>query len=262
MGKKTGITLTVQGKVITNTVIAAYAKRVGTIDDVLSVWANAATLQVAQHGNRNWIDALFSMPSLKLANGDLSKAGKDVFKYIEAHFPRAVWDKESQKVGFKKLQKDSIMATHFVAVGADKAEGVVVEQRGKFYAPQGDFALTLTGFKNLEKPGKEPEEKEISMTAKAFSKQAEKALACFKDAKFTGTPDELLAAAQHAKALFLAIDAAYDKAQADKLAKLAENGEAATAADVLDTAKAAELLKSGQAGKATRAGGKVEKGVA
>lgn len=252
MTKKTGLTLTVQGRTVNASVISAFAKRIGSIDDVLSVWANAATLQVACHGNRNWIDSLFSMPALKLANGDLSKAGKDVFKYIEAHFPRAVWDKESQKVGFKKLQKDSILATHFVAAGATAEGDNVTEHRGKFYMPHGDFALTLTAFKNLEKPEVEKDEKEVSMTAKAFSKQAEKALACFKDAKFTGTPDELLAAAQHAKALFLAIDAAYNEAQAKKIEAAAAEGGG------LDTAMAAQLLQSGQKGKATRAGGKVE----
>lgn len=257
MAKQTPITLTVQGTAVDSRVIAAYAKRVGSIDTILSVWANAATLQVAVHGNRNWLDSLFAMPTLRLKSGELNKAGKEVLSYITAHCPRVVWNKEHQTIGLTKLQKESILATHFVAVGADKESEVVSLHRNKFYQPHGDFALTLTEFKNLQKPEVEKEEQEEKMTAVAFAKQADKALACFKAERFTGTPDELLAAAVKAKALFLALDAAHTAAENAKLKAMQEAGTAATGADVLDTAKAAELLASGQNGKSKRAGQKV-----
>ncbi|QYW06457.1 hypothetical protein uan_045 [Pseudomonas phage UAntarctica] len=252
------IDITVQGTVVNGRLIAAYAKRVGSLDTILSVWANAATLQAAVHGNRNWMDSLFDMPVMRLQSGDLSKTGKEVLAYIAAHCPRVIWNKETKQIGLTKLQKESILATHFIAVGATAESETVSLHRNKFYQLHGDFALTLTGFKNMQKPEKEAEEVEAKMTAVAFAKQADKALECFKAERFTGTPDELFAAAVKAKALYLAIDAAHTAAEAAKLAKLAESGLAATGADILDTAKADELHKSGQGGKATRAGGKVE----
>lgn len=255
--KQAAMQLTVQGTVVNQRIIAAYATRVGSLDTILSVWANAATLQVAVHGNRNWIDSLFNMPVMRLQSGDLSKTGKEVLSYIVAHCPRVVWNKETKQVGMTKLQKESILATHFIAVGATAESEVVSMHRNKFYQPHGDFALTLAGFKNLQKPEKEVDEKEEKMTAVAFAKQADKALECFKNERFVGTADELLAAAVKAKALFLALDAAHTAAEVAKIAKLAESGQAATAADLLDTAKADELHKSGQGGKATRAGQKV-----
>lgn len=255
--KQAAMQLTVQGTVVTQRIIAAYATRVGSLDNILSVWANAATLQVAVHGNRNWMDSLFNMPVMRLQSGDLSKTGKEVFGYIAAHCPRVVWNKDTKQIGMTKLQKESILATHFIAVGATAESETVSLHRNKFYQPHGDFSLTLTGFKNLQKPEKEVDEKEEKMTAVAFAKQADKALECFKNERFVGTADELLAAAVKAKALFLALDAAHTAAEATKLAKMAESGQAATAADLLDTAKAEELLKSGQNGKATRAGQKV-----
>lgn len=242
--------LTVQGKQVTGTIIAAYAKRIGSIDDVLSVWANAATLQAAVYGNRNWLDSLFSMPTLRLKSGELSKSGKEVFKYVSEHCPRIVWDKESQKFGMTKLVKDSILSTHFVAVNATKEGGDVIAHRNKFYTPHGDFALTFSEFKNIEKAPKDVEEKEPSMTAKAFAKQAEKALECFANQRFTGTPDELLAASLRAKELFLALDAAFAAATA-KAADKAPEGVA------VDDKMAAQLHASGQKGKALRAGNKV-----
>lgn len=242
--------LTVQGKQVTGTIIAAYAKRIGSIDDVLSVWANAATLQAAVYGNRNWLDSLFSMPTLRLKSGELSKSGKEVFKYVSEHCPRIVWDKETQKFGMTKLVKESILETHFVAVNATKEGGDIIAHRNKLYLPHGDFALTFTEFKNLEKAPKDVEEKEPSMTAKAFAKQAEKALECFANQRFTGTPDELLAASLRAKELFLALDAAFAAATA-KAADKAPEGVA------VDDKMAAQLHASGQKGKALRAGNKV-----
>ncbi|WP_443699607.1 hypothetical protein [Pseudomonas sp.] len=248
---KAASVLTVQGKQVTGTIIAAYAKRIGSIDDVLSVWANAATLQVAVYGNRNWLDSLFTMPTLRLQSGELSKAGKEVFKYVSEHCPRIVWDKESKKFGLTKLVKDSILETHFVAVGAAKEGGDIISHRNKLYLPHGDFALTFSEFKNLEKAPKDVEEKEPSMTAKAFAKQAEKALDCFANQRFTGTPDELLAAALRAKELFLALDAAFDAAT-KLVADKAPDGVA------VDQQMANQLDASGRNGKAKRAGGKVE----
>lgn len=255
MTKQTNIT--VQGKTVNASVISAFGTRLNNLESVVSVWANAATLQVAQHNNRNWLDSLFNAAPMRVKSGELSALGKQVFKYIEAHFPRVVWDKDSQKVGVKKFNAESPLAECFIAVGVTaECEGVHM-MGSKFYKAQGDFHLTFAEFKSLEKPVKETVETAPSMTAKAFVKQAEKALECFKDQRFTGTPDELLAASLRAKELFLTLDAAFTAAEAIKNAKAAEAGVAATPEDAIDVALADQLLKSGQNGKSKRANGKV-----
>ena len=241
--------IVVQGTTVNSTVIGAYTKRLNNLESVVSVWANAAALQVAKHNNANWLQGLFNAAPMRIKNGELSALGKQVFKYIEAHFPRIVWDKESQKVGVKKYNAESPLATCFVAVGADaESEGIRL-MGSKFYSEHGDFRLTFAEFQNLPKPEpKEGEETAPSVTAKAFVKQADKALECFKAKRFVGTDDELLSASLRAKELYLAIEA-----------QLAEQ---AKAKETVDTAMVAQLLKSGQEGKSKRAGGKVEKAVA
>lgn len=256
------INMTVQGKAVNSAVISAFATRLNNLEAVVSVWANAAALQAANHNNRNWLDSLFNAAPMRLKSGELSVLGKQVFKYIEAHFPRVVWDKDSQKVGLKKFQAESPLATCFIAVGATEESDTIHMMGSKFYKAQGDFHLTFAEFKSLEKPVKESTETEASMTAKAFVKQAEKALECFKNERLVGTADELLAASLRAKELYLALDAAFTKAEASKNAKAAESGIAATPADAIDVALADQLLKSGQNGKSKRAGGKVQDKVA
>lgn len=260
--------ITVQGKTVSNTVIAAYAKRIGSIDDILSVWANAATLQIVQHGNRNWLDSLFNMPALRLTNRDLSKAGKDVLSYIKAHCPAIVWNKENQTIGMQKIGKDNILSHSFIAVGhTAPIDGIVHAVNGKFYTSHGDFCLTFSEFKNLSKPEKAVTDDQPSMLAKAFNKQADKAMATFDAGRFIGTPEELFEAFAKAKALADKIDVALQaavKAKQDELDKLATIQLVQVAAPVspammpIDTVLSAQLDQSGQAGKSKRAGGKVE----
>lgn len=242
--------MTVQGTIVNARIIAAYAKRFASQDNMISVWANAATLQLAQHGNNHWMTALFDMPVMRLKNGGLSKLGSEVASYIKAHFPRFVWDKENNKVALVKLQKDSILATHFVAVGeTDDTKDGVSQLRDKFYRVFGDFNVSFTDFKNLEKPEVEKEEVAPKMTAKAFATQAEKALACLKDQRFIGTKEELFSALAHAKALYMALDAQFT-AEAKK-------------AEPVDVAKALQSAGVGTNGNGNnkgadkRAGGKV-----
>ena len=242
-------TLLVQGVTVDARLISAYKKSFGKHETILSVWANAAVIQMAAHGNRNWLDSLIAVPALRLKNGGLSKQGEELVKYMKAFFPRLVWDKESQKFGLTKLQKESVLATHFVAVGADATTEGVLQVRDKFYLPFGDFNLTFTEFKNLEKPEVEKEEVAPKMTAKAFATQAEKALACLKDQRFIGTKEELWSALAHAKALYMALDAQFT-AESKK-------------AEPVDVAKALQSAGVGTNGNGNnkgadkRAGGKV-----
>jgi len=245
-------TITVQGTTVDARLIAAYKKSFSKHETILSVWANAAAIQMAQHGNRNWIDTLFQLPVMTLKSGDLSKLGTELYRYIKAHFPRLVWDKKSHKMGLVKLQKESIVATHFVAVGATEESDTVKQVGSKFYSAFGDFALTFTEFKNLEKAAPEETEEEApKMTAKAFANQAEKALKCLKDSRFIGTKEELWSALAHAKALYMALDAQFS-AEANK-------GESVDVAKALQSAGVGTNGNGNNKGADKRAGGKVAK---
>jgi len=260
-------TYIIQGKQVNSTVISAYAKRVGSIDDILSVWANAATLQVVKHGNRNWLDSLFNMPTLRLKSGDLSKAGKDVLGYIKAHCPNVVWKKDTHTVSYSKPADTNILSSSFLAVGhTAPVEGLITELTGKFYTAHGDFAMTFTDFKNIVKEKPAPKDGEPSLQASAFNKQVDKALLTFGTGRFIGTPEELFDAYAKVKAMSDKLDAAFKEAaqlQEDKLAKLRTIEETGPVVPVaaedmpLDTALADQLLQSGQAGSSNRANGKV-----
>lgn len=243
----TKIAMVVQGKPVNGTVIAAFARRVGSLDEVFSVWANASALQLALHGNRNWLDSLFDQQPLRLKNGALSKLGEEILSYIKAFYPAIKFDKESQKLGWKRPNKDAILATHFVDPTADKADETkgIVQLRDKFYRPHGDFAMTLVEWRNRETAAAEGDDDVLpTVAAKAVVKQLEKALAALEAKRFVGASDELQAAADKAKSLFLTLEAQILATAATELP--------------IDTAKADELLKSGQKGKSARAGGKVE----
>lgn len=247
------LTLTIRGIAVNSALIAAYSKSLTSIDDKLTIWSNAAVLQAANHSNRNWLDRLFEVPALRLKNNDLSKLGKQVCAYIVAHYPRCEWDKEQQKMSLKKYNPNSPLADHFLAVGAtsaDEAKGIV-EISGKFYTAQTDFLLTFAEFCNMEKPAKEDDDVLPSLGAKAVASQLEKAIKAQSEKRLVGSSDELYKALAAAKALYLALDAQLTAVEADKLERAIDGG-------TIDTEKAAELLKSGQAGKSTRAGGKVE----
>ena len=247
--------IVVRGVTVNASLIAAYSKRINSFDSIATVWANAAVLQAAQHGNKNWLDSLFALPLLRKANGDLSATGKSVLAYTVAHFPRVTWDSETQKVVLKKFNANSPLADHFVAVGvtAEQVEAGEVTSnvqviKGVVYLPHGDFNLTFTEFQNMEKAEKEPEDKPKTVTAKSLISSAEKAIKALTESRFAGSAEENAKAADSIKALYL------------KLAELVGAAEAAKAEDgqqQVDVQKASELLQSGQKGRSTRAGSKV-----
>jgi hypothetical protein len=240
------INMVVQGKPVNGTVIASYARRVGSLDEIFSVWANAGARQLAEHGNNAWLVSLFDQQVLRMRNGDLSKLGKEVFQYVSAFYPALKWDKDNQKLARSKVAKDSILQTHFAdptATAADEAAGIV-EFREKFYRPHGDFALTLTEWRNRETASKDVEDEALpTVAAKALAKQLDKALAAMDAKRFIGASDELKAAADKAKSVYLLLEALTAALVKDETP--------------IDPVKADELLKSGQKGKSARAGGKV-----
>lgn len=202
--------ITVQGVKVNSKIIAAYASRVESIDTLLSVWANAATIQMAKYGNRNWLDTLFNLPTLRLKSGELSKSGADVLSYITSHCPRIVWNKDNKTIGCLPYVEAEKLATHFIAFGATQvtdaaanvpSELAITKVRGKFYKEIGDFNLTLTEFKNFKKVTVPKAPSEPTMTVKAFNSSCDKASAFMAQAKFFGTVDELAQAKNKLKAM-------------------------------------------------------------
>lgn len=254
----------VQGHSVNNAVVSAYAKRVTSITEVLSVWANASAIE-ASKGNLNWATKLFS--TLTLKSGDLNKQGKEVLAYIQRHYPLLVWDKVNKKIGRKDQKADSVFNTLFLSPTVSPSQEGVINHNGKLYLPVGDFELTLSQFLNLDKPAKVDGPTEPSMPVKAFAKQANKALEFAEGQRLVGSADEFITAIAAAEALLKRLHAAHAATITQVAAteqRLADIDAAGPVAEVdpammpIDNAKAAELLKSGQAGKSQRAGGKVE----
>lgn len=202
----------VQGKVVNPSVIAAFAKRLNSIEEIVSVWANASILQVVQHGNRNWLDSMFKSTALTYKNGRPNKMGEQVIRYIKAHYPAFAYDKENNTVGVTKPTGKSILLTHFVAVGATSPTGDMAQQRDKFYTPHGDFHLTFREFLDLESVGAEEKDEDPQVAAKAFLKQISKAHECLKVERFIGTPEEIAAALAEAQAFIATLEAAQKQA--------------------------------------------------
>lgn len=188
--------IVVRGKIITPTLISAFGRRIDSTDEIITQWANAGALELSKNKNGNWLIALFATKALRLNAGGLNKLGLEVLSYVQAHFPRVVYDKETTNIGFKAYNPESPLAKNFVSVGdteIDEANGVI-ELNGKFYREQGDFALTFEEYKLFKagKGGNPPDEKPVQ--AKAITKAVEKALAAQLDSRFIGAPDELVSA--------------------------------------------------------------------
>lgn len=226
--------ITVRGKLITNALVTAFARRLNSTDEVVTQWANASVLELVKNKNTNWFTELFTCKALRLESGGLNKLGMEVYGYVQAHFPRAVYDKETTVVGIKKFNPDSPLADNFIAVGhtAENADLMIVEVNGKFYAPQGDFLMTFAEYKAFKAQGapKSDDDDIKPVQAKAFAKAATKALEAQGAGKFIGSPDELVTAleaigklaegirAQIAATDKKAIDAALDILAAAKIA--------------------------------------------
>lgn len=265
----------IQGVTVNPSVISAYAKRMSSVTSVLSVWANAASVQAAQ-GNINWLTALFASPIMRLKSGDLNKQGKEVLQYIQAHYPLVVWDKESKKIGRKSQpdtsiysRKPSDAASHtgaFLAPLADASTPDVIEQNGKFYLARTDFESTLDQWLNRPAAEQANDETVKSIPVKTFTKQALKAFEAAESQRLVGTVDEFSAAIAEAEKILARLNAQradMAKADSDKAHRIAE----IVASNPIDTVEpkdapvdnvlADQLLNSGRTGKNARAPQKV-----
>lgn len=227
--------VTVRGQIITAQQISGIASKLASQSESITLWANYCALHAVLHHNTAPLAAMLNNPAFKLASGKASKLGGEVLAYIKAHAPQIGLDAESGAPKVAQMSDKNPLRGQFVnpAERDDNGKPAIV-------AP-GDFALTFDEWRNLEKVAKEPTEPKVK--AAAVAKKLGEVREALAAGKLVASAEELAELAEAAKALFLALDA--------------EHSAEAAKAEPVDTAKAAELLKSGQAGKATRAGGKV-----
>lgn len=234
MSKKAPV-ITIRGQIITAQQINGIAGKLASQSDSITVWANYCALHAVQHHNTAPLAAMLNNPAFKLASGKPSKLGGEVLAYIKAHAPQIGIDAESGAPKVAKMGEQNPQRGQFQnpAERDDNGKAAIV-------AP-GDFALTFDQWRNLEKAAKEPTEPKVK--AATVAKKLAEVQAAMAAGKLVASAEELAELAEAAKALFLALDA--------------QHSAEAAKAEPVDAEKAAELLKSGQAGKATRAGKKV-----
>jgi hypothetical protein len=230
-------TVTVGGKVITGQQIAAFKTGAKTAGENLTVWANACAVQLYQ-GNANWINDLFEVPTMRLTNGKLSAAGKNVLAYIKAHAPCVSFNTAKGKIVYSDNNKTKGKA--FRQTGIDSP---LLDAAGE---PTTDFPLTFSEFLNWEKAKGEPKAP-ASLKASTVSGQVEKALTELAAGNFAATAEECAALASQLAALISKVDDMHAKKEAAK--PIEEQG--------VDVARA-EQLQGLKPGKSGRAGGKVE----
>lgn len=228
--------ITVRGKVVTAQQIAGLAAKLANQSESITVWANYCAIHAVAHFNTAPLAAMLQNPAFKLASGKPSKLGGEVLAYIKAHAPQIQVDAETGAPKVAKMADSNPLRGHF----QNPAEIDDNTQKPSIVAA-GDFALSFDEWRQMEKPAKEKAEPKVK--AATIAKRLADVQDAMKAGKLVASAEELRELAEAAKALFLALDA--------------EHSAEAAKAEPVDAEKAAELLKSGQAGKATRAGKKV-----
>lgn len=227
--------ITIRGQIVTAQQINGIASKLASQSDSITVWANYCALHAVMHHNTSPLAAMLQNPAFKLASGKASKLGGEVLAYIRAHAPQIGLDAESGAPKVAKMGEQNPQRGQFQNPAERDENG-----KAAIVAP-GDFALTFDEWRNLEKVAKEPTEPKVK--AATVAKKLAEVNAALAAGKLVASSEELAELAEAAKALFLALDS--------------QRSAEAAKAEPVDVAKAAELLKSGQGGKATRAGSKV-----
>jgi hypothetical protein len=227
--------ITIRGQIITAQQINGIAGKLASQSENITVWANYCAIHAVAFHNTAPLAAMLQNPAFKLASGKASKLGGEVLAYIRAHAPQIGLDAESGAPKVAKMGEQNPQRGQFQNPAERDENG-----KAAIVAP-GDFALTFDEWRNLEKATKEKAEPKIK--AATIAKKLAEVGAAMQAGKLVASAEELAELAEAAKALFLALDS--------------QRSAEAAKAEPVDVAKAAELLKSGQGGKATRAGKKV-----
>lgn len=227
--------VTVAGKIITGQQIAAFKNSTANAGENMTVYANACAIQLYQ-GNRNWINELFALPTMRLANGKLSAMGKNVLAYIKAHAPRVHYNSAKGLVVFSDAKA---LGKSFTVTGGGAP---LLDEAGE---PSTDFPMGYTDFLSWSKP--KQEKAPASLKAGTVSGQINKALAELAAGNFAATAEEAASLAAELADLMGKISALHAKKEA---AKPVEEQQ-------VDAAMVEKLANPGAKGKNTRAGGKI-----
>lgn len=232
---KAPATQIIRGKQVNSQTIGAIAGRFAGQSADVTVWANYCALHAVKFHNFDALKRMLQNPAFLMASGKPSKLGRDVLAYIQAHAPQIKLDDDTGAPRIPQMSDANPLKGHFQnpAELGDNGKPTIVEP--------GDFALTFDEWRNLEKVAKEPTEPKVK--ASTVAKKLAEVKTALAAGKLVASAEELAELAEAAKALFLALDSQHS-AEAAKV-------------EPVDAEKNAELLKSGQGGKATRAGKKV-----
>ena len=227
--------VTVAGKIITGQQIAAFKTSTANAGENMTVYANACAVQLYQ-GNANWVNDLFALPTMRLANGKLSAMGKNVLAYIKAHAPRVNFNSTKGKIVFSDAKA---LGKAFTVTGGGAP---LLDAAGE---PTTDFPMGYTDFLNWSKP--KQEKAPASLKAATVSGQINKALAELTAGNFAATAEEAASLASELAELMTKVAALHAKKEAAKAAE----------SQGVDAAMVEKLANPGAKGKNTRAGGKV-----
>lgn len=235
MSKANKVTITVRGKVITAQQVAAFGKSLANQSEAITVWANYCAIHAVVHHNTDPLNNMLQNGAFRLTTGKLSKLGGEVAAYVKAHAPQIQLDIKTGRYIVARLGADNPRFEKFANPANRDGDGkpAIVEA--------GDFALTFDEWRTLEKA--EKEQKPVTLKASTVTGQIGKVLEAIQQKRLSASVEEadtLLADVLKLQAELVSLTA---KLKAE--------------AEPVDADKVAELLKSGQAGKATRAGGKV-----
>ena len=235
MSKANKVTITVRGKVITAQQVAAFGKSLANQSEAITVWATYCAIHAVVHHNTDPLNNMLQNGAFRLTTGKLSKLGGEVAAYVKAHAPQIQLDIKTGRYIVARLGADNPRFEKFANPANRDGDGkpAIVEA--------GDFALTFDEWRTLEKA--EKEQKPVTLKASTVTGQIGKVLEAIQQKRLSASVEEadtLLADVLKLQAELVSLTA---KLKAE--------------AEPVDADKVAELLKSGQAGKATRAGGKV-----
>lgn len=220
--KMAATNVTFKGKTFTTNAIKGAATRNANHLAEREEFLNVATLQVALHGNTEWLNILFESADCRLKNGKLNKAAKEELSYVQAHCPLVQWDTKANKVGKRKTKDNSPLNGKLSVPFTEDAQGNktlvdAIESAG--------FAYSLAEWRDLKDAQDDKPSAPSNKKAATLASQLETMAALLlgdKDAKVTGKAAEFDALAAIAERVQDAALAAKQAAQDVESAKLAE----------------------------------------
>lgn len=148
MKNQKAFSVTIRGEVINGAKIGSFKKALGSVDEKLTTFANAASAQYVISGNRNWLDSLFQLAELRLTSGKLSAKGKEVAAYIRAFSPVNIHEKDENGIQTIAIKMNAKNKGVFYSLEKDD-NGAKIKIDA---AESPEWPLTLREFTNREKP--------------------------------------------------------------------------------------------------------------